>query len=347
MYRPVASLAASILCFTGFVAAHASMISPCVRYTPFCDHCPPVPAGQSLDYNINAPIGSPDSSQPLCKNTTPYDTPVATWTAGQPVTVHFRPHAAVHSGGHCEFSVSYDNGKTFAVIHQELRYCFVGSKPTGQVNDASVLSYTFTLPSNLPSSDRVVFSWSWVNASGNRELYHNCADIAIKGGSSNAYTAKQMTIANYPGFPTIPEFNGNYETGLELYNNAPNVTVGPGISGAYAVSASAAAANPNPPAGYHGVPVVASPPAGAPSARPAPAAVPVAAPAPIAPAAMPTTPPVPSVPSVLHPVALVDGGHQTASSVAPVATPLYSTAPVAVPLYTSVPPTPIKRCQLV
>ncbi|KAJ1948384.1 hypothetical protein FBU59_001622, partial [Linderina macrospora] len=268
MYLSIASLASSVTCFTALVAAHASMISPCVRYTPFCDHCPPVPAGQSLDYSINSPIGSPDSSQPLCKYTTPYDTPVATWTAGQPVTVRFRPHAAIHSGGHCEFSVSYDNGKTFAVVHQELRYCFVGSKPNGQVNDASVLDYAFTLPADLPSSDRVVFSWSWINASGNRELYHNCADIAIKGGSSSVYTAKQMTIANYPGYPTIPEFHGNYETGLDLYNRAPNITVGPGVSGTYTVSPPAAT-KPNLPVGGNSpLAVVPGSPVAVPSAHP-------------------------------------------------------------------------------
>ncbi|KAJ1933129.1 hypothetical protein EC988_009222 [Linderina pennispora] len=89
------------------------------------------------------------------------------------------------------------------------------------------MSYTFTLPQDLPSSDKAVFSWTWINASGNRELYMNCADVAIKGGSSSSYTGKQMTLANYPGYPTLPEFNGNYETGIELYNSAKNITVSP------------------------------------------------------------------------------------------------------------------------
>ncbi|KAJ1812812.1 hypothetical protein LPJ56_003705, partial [Coemansia sp. RSA 2599] len=41
--------------------AHVSMRSPCVRYTPFCNTCPELPAGQSLDENINAPIGTHDT----------------------------------------------------------------------------------------------------------------------------------------------------------------------------------------------------------------------------------------------------------------------------------------------
>ncbi|PIA19743.1 hypothetical protein COEREDRAFT_33908, partial [Coemansia reversa NRRL 1564] len=105
----------------------------------------------------------------------------AKWTAGKSITVEFGQHAVSHSGGHCEFSLSYDGGKTFVVIHQELRYCFVGKKPASITNEVSVFSYTFKLPEDLPSSDKAVFSWTWVNASGNREFYMNCADVSISG----------------------------------------------------------------------------------------------------------------------------------------------------------------------
>ncbi|KAJ1642560.1 hypothetical protein J3B02_005097, partial [Coemansia erecta] len=178
---------------------------------------------------MNSPINSMTlgGTMPLCRHTTPYATPSATWTAGQSVTIKFSPHAAAHSGGHCEFSISYDNGKTFAVIHQELRYCFLGSKPASTTNTATILSYTFDLPADLPSSDKAVFAWTWVNASGNREFYMNCADVAIKGGSSSSYTGKEMTIANYPGYPTIPEFVQDYDTGLQYYTNAKQITVSP------------------------------------------------------------------------------------------------------------------------
>ncbi|KAJ2007001.1 hypothetical protein H4R26_001056 [Coemansia thaxteri] len=202
------------------------MKSPCVRYTPFCDSCPDLPPGQALDYSINAPIGTHDTiSQPLCKYTTPYAKPAVHWTAGQPVTVEFHPHAAVHGGGHCQFSLSYDGGKTFVVIHDELRYCFTGG-PTSS-NTATTLTYTFNLPASLPSSDKAVFSWSFFNAIGNREFYQNCADVSISGSSpSSSYTGMQMLVANYgPGSPYIPEFNGNYETGIDLLNARPMITV--------------------------------------------------------------------------------------------------------------------------
>ncbi|KAJ2721166.1 hypothetical protein GGI07_004148 [Coemansia sp. Benny D115] len=158
---------------------------------------------------------------PLCKYTVPFDTPSATWTAGQSVTVKFSPHAAGHGGGHCQFSLSYDGGKTFVVVHDVLRHCFYNGPSS--VNQVEVLSYTFTLPQGLPSSDKAVFAWSWVNAIGNREFYMNCADVAIKG-SSGSYTGKEMAVVNYGDTPLVPEFNGNYETGLEHYNKK-NITV--------------------------------------------------------------------------------------------------------------------------
>ncbi|KAJ2484937.1 hypothetical protein IWW37_006072 [Coemansia sp. RSA 2050] len=247
---------------------HVSVISPCPRYSPVGLNCPALPAGQSLDIAekaINGPISSVQlgGTMPLCRHTTPYATPSATWTAGQSVTIKFNPSAAIHSGGNCEFSMSYDNGKTFAVIHRELRYCFLGSKPGSLTNTANVLSYTFNLPADLPSSDKAVFAWSWVNASGNREFYMNCADVAIKGGSSKSYTGPQMVVANYPGYPTIPEFNGNYETGMELYTGAKNITVSPS-------GGSQLPAGPNPPPyATSAAPVSSAPPVAYPTPTPA------------------------------------------------------------------------------
>ncbi|KAJ2880915.1 hypothetical protein H4R27_004426 [Coemansia aciculifera] len=202
------------------VSAHMAVISPCPRYSPNGQNCPALPAGQSLDYSMSSPLGA---NEPLCKHTVPFPSPSATWTAGQSVTVTFAPGGAPHGGGHCEFSLSYDGGNTFVVVYQVLGHCFGADQGTRQ--------YTFGLPAGLPGSDKVVFAWTWVNAIGNREFYMNCADVAIKGGSA-PYTGKQMTIANHNGYPTIPEFSGNFDTGAKYYNNATTITVsGNGSSG--------------------------------------------------------------------------------------------------------------------
>ncbi|KAJ2628892.1 hypothetical protein H4R22_003635 [Coemansia sp. RSA 1290] len=208
----------------GLVSAHVSLISPCVRYTPYCTSCPELPSGQSLDYSINSPIGTHEStSQPLCKYTTPYATPAVTWKAGSTVEVKFREHAAVHGGGHCQFALSYDGGESFVVIHDELRYCFTGGPSSS--NKAAQLSYSIALPQDLPSGDKVVFAWAWNNNQGNREFYMNCADVAIEG-SGSSFTGPKLLVANYgPDSPFIPEFNGDYDTGIDLFNSRPMITV--------------------------------------------------------------------------------------------------------------------------
>ncbi|PVV01070.1 hypothetical protein BB560_004530 [Smittium megazygosporum] len=204
--------------------AHMAMYSPCARYSSVNPSCPAPPSGQAYDYNIKSPIGTKDGIvSPLCKSSTPYSSPTETWNAGQSVTVSFQNDGAAHGGGHCQFSLSYDGGKTFVVVHDEKRYCFF-SGPNDS-NSASVLSYTFQLPSSVPAGDRVIFSWSWINAIGNREYYMNCADITIKS-QSQSFSGPQMLIANYgPSYPVVPEFNGDYDTGLDLFDKRPTITV--------------------------------------------------------------------------------------------------------------------------
>ncbi|KAJ2714006.1 hypothetical protein H4R19_001959 [Coemansia spiralis] len=204
----------ALLSLAALGSAHLDMVYPCPRYSPRGVSCPPTPAGESLDYSMSSPLGR---SQPLCKHTRPWPRPAASWTAGQSVTVKLAEGGAPHGGGHCQFSLSYDGGNTFVVVHEVLERCF--GPDNGQ------RSFTFALPSGLPSSNNAVFAWTWVNAIGNREFYMNCADVAISG-TSKSFTGKQMTIANHDNYPTIPEFNGNFATGVALYRNAPSITVG-------------------------------------------------------------------------------------------------------------------------
>ncbi|KAJ2534901.1 hypothetical protein IWW35_006860, partial [Coemansia sp. RSA 1878] len=154
----------------------------------------------------------------------PWPQPVASWTAGQPVTVGFQADGAAHGGGHCQFAISYDNGKTAAIVHKVMEHCFFNDPLDS--NTAEVLEYTFMLPANVPASSNAQFIWIWTNAVGYRELYTGIADITItNSGGSNSYTGKSAIYPNHAGYDTIPAFNGDYTTGLSLYDNAPNVTI--------------------------------------------------------------------------------------------------------------------------
>ncbi|KAJ2481596.1 hypothetical protein IWW56_001614 [Coemansia sp. RSA 2131] len=246
MLFKVAILAALI----SSVAGHMAMSEPCPRFSPNCANKPPLPAGVSdYDYSIKSPV---PYDGPLMKSDIPWPESATTWTAGQPATVKFQPGGAAHGGGHCQFSISYDNGKTAAVVHEVLQHCFFSGASGG--NGADIFEYTFPLPATMPSSDNALLIWTWVNAVGNREFYANSATLKIVGGTGNSYTGKQMTIANHAGYETIPEFSGNYATGLQLYTNAPNITItasgssGSGYTGEQVASASTNNAQPSSPA---------------------------------------------------------------------------------------------------
>ncbi|KAF9195180.1 hypothetical protein BGZ50_005014, partial [Haplosporangium sp. Z 11] len=66
-------VAAALACLSAMtVQAHVGMSRPCARYHPAAG-CPAPPPGQSIDYNINSPIGTHGSiNAPLCKHTVPY-----------------------------------------------------------------------------------------------------------------------------------------------------------------------------------------------------------------------------------------------------------------------------------
>ena len=62
---------------------------------------------------------------------------------------------ATHGGGSCQFSLSYDGGNTWAVIHSIIGGCPLNS------------AYTFSVPTNIPSGN-ALFAWTWFNKLGNR-----------------------------------------------------------------------------------------------------------------------------------------------------------------------------------
>ncbi|KAJ1920469.1 hypothetical protein H4219_001306 [Mycoemilia scoparia] len=202
-------------------SAHIALSSPCPRYGQ-SEGCPSPPQGETVDYDINSPIGSQEAiNNPICKHTKPFDSPVAKWTAGDSIEVKFGS-GATHGGGHCQFAISYDGGKSFVVIHDEFKTCLVKSESD---SSTPVSTYNIKLPADLPSSKKAIFAWGWNNAIGAREFYMNCADVEISG-NGKSFTGPQMIYPNYgPDAPKIAEFNGNYETGLDVFKQRKNITV--------------------------------------------------------------------------------------------------------------------------
>jgi hypothetical protein len=119
-----------------------------------------------------------------------------------------------HNGGHCQFSLSYDNQK-FGVLKTVIRNCFLDT-----------LTYNIKLPESAPPSDRATIAWSWINATGTREYYMNCVDITIGGNNTRSkLILPELFIGNLPGFVKIPEFTEGYDY-ADLYDSQPKLVLG-------------------------------------------------------------------------------------------------------------------------
>ncbi|KAF9908417.1 hypothetical protein EC991_009872 [Linnemannia zychae] len=210
-------LAAAMVAFSALtVQAHVGLSFPCARYHPAAG-CPAPPPGQSIDYDINAPIGTSDSkNQPLCKHTVPYNKRTV-FKAGQTISTKYSVGAA-HGGGHCQWALSYDNGKTWVVLKTMIRSCLKGA--------SQGYSVPVQIPADAPSG-KATFMWLWNNAIGNRELYSNCADIEIQGKKGGSIKGVAPLIANYgKGTPYIGEFpNAGQADGSELFAKRKSVTI--------------------------------------------------------------------------------------------------------------------------
>ncbi|KAF9111372.1 hypothetical protein BGX27_005011 [Mortierella sp. AM989] len=199
LFTKSAFIAAAVACISALtVEAHVSLKKPCPRYGPF-PGCSAPPKGKHVDYDITSPIGTLDTvNAPLCKQTGT-QTKRVVYKAGQNIKTEYQVGAA-HGGGHCQWALSYDNGKTWVVIQTLIRNCLKN------IPNGGSYSVNVKIPKNAPSG-KATFMWLWNNAIGNRELYSNCVDIEIKGKKGGSIKGVTPLIANYgPGSLKIDEF---------------------------------------------------------------------------------------------------------------------------------------------
>ncbi|KAG0256753.1 hypothetical protein BG011_004330 [Mortierella polycephala] len=180
--------------------AHVGLKRPCARGSLHAG-CPAPSNGQPLDYDLNAPIGTYDEQTlPYCRTSIPSATRTV-YNSGQNIRTEYAL-GAIHNGGHCQWAISYDDGKTWVVIKTWRRNCLRNAS-----YDKPYI-VNVKIPDDAPSG-KAIFMWLWNNASGVRELYSNCADIEIKGKSGGKLKGLEPLIANYgsksmyiPEFPT-------------------------------------------------------------------------------------------------------------------------------------------------
>ncbi|QKX54478.1 uncharacterized protein TRUGW13939_01565 [Talaromyces rugulosus] len=159
-----------------------------------------------VDYSMTNPLASDGKNFP-CKGyhtDTPFRSTVE-WSAGQKYNISLKG-SATHGGGSCQLALSYDNGTSFHAIQSMEGGC--------PLED----TYDFTLPEDAPAGD-ALFAWTWFNLQGNREMYMNCADVTIQGGSGSPDDFEKA-------YPTM--FAANVGNGCETVEGKPVVFADPG-----------------------------------------------------------------------------------------------------------------------
>jgi hypothetical protein len=113
--------------------------------------------------------------------------------------------SAVHGGGSCQVSITYDakpdKNSVWKVIKSIEGGCPAQDTP-GNLGDNAALEvpykYDFDIPSDIPAGSGTI-AWTWFNKVGNREMYMNCAPVTLEGsgGSQSAFEAlPDMFVAN-------------------------------------------------------------------------------------------------------------------------------------------------------
>ncbi|KAB8067225.1 hypothetical protein BDV29DRAFT_200510 [Aspergillus leporis] len=197
-----------ILLTCGLTAAHMEMNWP----YPMRSQFDPKNKESDIDYDLTSPLESDGSNFP-CKGHH-RDTPwraTAEYTAGKAYNITLTGSAR-HSGGSCQLSLSYDDGKTFKVIQSMMGGCPLVSK------------YDFQMPNDV-ANGQALFAWSWFNLVGNREMYMNCADVVISGGSGSMGSFE----SNYPDL-----FVANVGNGCSTVEGKHTVFARPGKQVIYA-----------------------------------------------------------------------------------------------------------------
>lgn len=194
---------AAVAVFFSLANAHQELIDP----PPFRSQFNKGVAPGDIDFaTMNAPL-KPDGSNFPCKGYVDGTPAVKTLVPGKQ-TLRVRG-GAVHGGGSCQVSLSYQDGKagTFKVITSILGGCSA-SIPGNAADPLAEFDIPFILPDDAKAGDAIL-SWSWFNKIGNREMYQNCARVTIGGsGTSTLDSLPDMFVANVGnGCATVETFD--------------------------------------------------------------------------------------------------------------------------------------------
>ncbi|KAI1433517.1 hypothetical protein GGR50DRAFT_499572 [Xylaria sp. CBS 124048] len=122
--------------------------------------------------------------------------------------------SAVHGGGSCQVSITYDNPPTknskWKVIHSIEGGCparNTAGNLTPNPDSSDPFTYQFKIPTDIPEGNGTI-AWTWFNRIGNREMYMNCGPLTLTGSGgdqSNFDKLPDMVVLNIGGHPQTIE----------------------------------------------------------------------------------------------------------------------------------------------
>ena len=205
--RRYSTAASALYCFSTFITpslCHMQMSWP----YPLRSEYNPANTYQNIDYSMTDPLNADGSNFPCKGYQNDRSTqPVVIYTAGSTYNMTLAG-SAMHGGGSCQLSLSYDNGATFSVIESMVGGCPLTTK------------YDFTIPSYAPAGVALL-AWTWQNLIGNREYYMNCAEVNIVSTGAKKLRRRQ----SYDSFAQLPYIWKGNLAGINNCATQENVSV--------------------------------------------------------------------------------------------------------------------------
>ena len=182
-FTQLAAFGTTLLALSNVASSHMTLANP-------------VPYGNPN----NSPL-DPSGSDFPCKGLPSTGGKVNEFAVGSSQKLSFSG-SAVHGGGSCQLSVTTDNPPTknsvWKVIHSFEGGCPASTAGNFADGTNNAAQFPFTVPEELPNG-QLTLAWTWFNKVGNREMYMNCANINVSGGSKDTaafQSLPDMAVAN-------------------------------------------------------------------------------------------------------------------------------------------------------
>ncbi|KAM3510966.1 hypothetical protein MY11210_005365 [Beauveria gryllotalpidicola] len=150
----------------------------------------PVPYG--LSSLSNSPLKKNGADFPCKQRTGVYDAEGASnvYAQGSTQQLEFQG-GVVHAGGSCQVSVTTDLEPTKNSVWKVIKSIEGGCPARGEAGNLGTeakapvpYKYDFTIPNELAAGNYTL-AWSWFNKLGQREMYMNCAPLAVTGNAGS------------------------------------------------------------------------------------------------------------------------------------------------------------------